>query len=201
MRARQVFSAYDQRERVGLEQFRYCPICGTELVLGEKGGRQRPACPGCGFVHFRNPYPGVVVLVERDGQVLLGKRSGGFGSGKWGLPQGYIEFDEDVFTAAIREVREETGYDVEIRSILSVVSNFLSPRLHTLAIVLLARVIGGEPCAADDLQALEWFPLLGPLPEMAFDADAHICERYHRTRLVGAPVDHEYAVPDPERAT
>ena len=57
---------------------------------------------------------------------------------------GFIEYDEDFLTAALREVKEETGLDVEIRSLLSVVSNFLSPRLHTLAIVLLARVVGGE---------------------------------------------------------
>jgi hypothetical protein len=76
-----------------------------------------------------------------------------------------------------------------------VVSNLLSPRLHTLAIVLLARVVGGELCAADDLDALAWFPLSGPpWPEMAFEADAHICERYYRTQLAGAPVDPGYAV-------
>ena len=117
-----------------------------------------------------------------------------YGAGEWGLPMGFIEADEDFLTAAIREVKEETGLDVEIRSILSVVSNFLSPRLHTLAIVLLARVGGGELCAADDLEDVAWFPLAGPLPEMAFEADAHICERYYQTRLEGAPVDPGYAV-------
>ena len=111
------------------------------------------------FVQFRNPSPGVVVLIEKDGQVLLGRRSGNYGAKKWGLPQGFIEFDEDFLTAAIREVKEEAGLDVEIRSIISVVSNFLSPRLHTLAIVLLARVVGGELCAADDLEAVAWFSL------------------------------------------
>ena len=173
---------------------RYCPFCGTQLASKEKGGKIRPACPNCGFVQFRNPYPGAVVLVERDGQVLLGKRAGNYGAGRWGLPMGFIEFDEDFLTGAIREVKEETGLDVEIRSILSVVSNFLSPRLHTLAIVMLARVVGGELCAADDLEAVEWFPLSGPLPEMAFEADTHICERYYRTQLAGAPVDPGYAV-------
>jgi ADP-ribose pyrophosphatase YjhB (NUDIX family) len=157
----------------------------------------RPTCPDCAFVQFRNPSTGVVVLIERDGQVLVGKRSGSFGSGKWCLPQGYIEFEEDFISAAIREVKEETGFDIEIRSILSVVSNFLSPRLHTLAIVLLARVTGGEPSAADDLEAVEWFPLSGPLPEMAFEADAHICERYYKTGVVGAPIDPDYAVAHP----
>jgi len=58
-------------------------------------------------------------------------------------------------------------------------SRFLSPRLHTLAIVLLACVVGGELHAADDLEAAAWVPLCGPLPEMAFEADAHICGRYH----------------------
>ena len=133
-------------------------------------------------------------MIEKDGQVLLGRRSGSYGAGKWGLSQGFIEFDEDFITATIREVKEETGLDVEIRSILSVISNLLSPRLHTLAIVLLARVVGGELFTADDLQAVEWFPLSGPLPEMAVEADTHICERYYRMQLEGAPVDPGYAV-------
>jgi ADP-ribose pyrophosphatase YjhB (NUDIX family) len=106
---------------------------------------------------------------------------------------GFIESDEDFLTAAIREVKEETNLDVEICSIISVVSNFLLPSLHTLAIILLARVVDGEPRAGDDLQTLEWVPLLGPLPEMAFEADAHIIERYGRTRLKGAPVDPDFA--------
>jgi ADP-ribose pyrophosphatase YjhB (NUDIX family) len=194
MQAKQVFSTHSGKEDGDLAQFRHCPFCGTELALKEKGGKQRPTCPNCGFVQFRNPVPGVVVLIEHEGTVLLGKRRGGFGAGMWGLPQGYIEFDEDFLTAAIREVKEETGLDVEIRSILNVVSNLFSPGLHTLAIVLLAGVVAGELCAGDDLETLEWFPLSGPLPEMAFEADEHIIERYHKTKLEeGLPVDPDYA--------
>jgi 8-oxo-dGTP diphosphatase len=193
MQAKQVFSTYSRQEDGDLVHFEYCPSCGTRLALVEKGGRQRPTCPNCRFVQFRNPSPGVVVLIEKDGQVLLGRRSGSYGAGQWGLPMGFIEYDEDYLSAAIREVKEETGLDVEIRSILSVVSNFLSPRLHTLAIILLARVVDGELCAGDDLDVVEWFPLAGPLPEMAFEADAHICERTYRTQLEGAPVDPGYA--------
>jgi 8-oxo-dGTP diphosphatase len=123
----------------------------------------------------------------------LGKRRGGFGKEKWGLPQGYIEFDEDFLTAAIREVKEETGLNVEIRSIINVVSNLLSPRLHTLAVVLLAGAVSGELCAGDDLETLEWVPLAGPLPEMAVEADEHIIERYRQTKLEwGLPVDPDF---------
>jgi ADP-ribose pyrophosphatase YjhB (NUDIX family) len=194
MQAKQVFSSYSGKDPDNLGQFKCCPFCGTGLVLKEKGGRQRPACPDCGFVQFRNPVPGVVVVIEKEGHVLLGKRRGGFGERKWGLPQGYIEFDEDFITAAIREVKEETGLDVQIRSILNVVSNRLSPRLHTLAIILLAGVVAGELCAGDDLETLEWIPLSGSLPEMAFEADEYIIRRCEKTKLEeGLPVDPDFA--------
>jgi 8-oxo-dGTP diphosphatase len=194
MQTKQVFSTYRGKADSSLGQFKYCPFCGTQLALKEKSDRTRPACPSCGFVQYRNPVPGVVVLIDQERCVLLGKRTGGFGVGKWGLPQGYIEFDEDFLSAAIREVKEETGLDVEIRSIINVVSNLLSPGLHTLAIVLLAGVVSGELCAAGDLETLEWVPLVEPLPEMAFEADEHIIERYRQAKLEwGLPVDPGFA--------
>ncbi len=194
MQVKQVFSTQSAQEDGGPSYYRYCPLCGTELALQEKGGKPRPACPNCRFVQFSNPLPGVVVLIEKEGHVLLGKRRGGFGREKWCLPQGYIEFDEDFLTAAIREVKEETGLDVEVRSIINVVSNLLSPGLHTLAIVLLAGVVAGELCACDDLETLEWVPLAGPLPQMAFEADEYIIERYRQTEHEwGLPVDPDFA--------
>jgi ADP-ribose pyrophosphatase YjhB (NUDIX family) len=193
MNAKQVFSAYVVSQAGESGRFDHCPLCATELALKEKGGRQRPSCPSCGFVQFRNPVPGVVVVIEKDGQVLLGKRRGGFGAGKWGLPQGYIEFDEDFLTAARREVKEETGLDVEICSILNVVSNFLSPALHTLAIILLARAVGGDLVAGDDLDTLAWVPLFGPLPDMAFEADERVIERCRKAGFEGLPVDRAFA--------
>ena len=194
MAIKQIFSAYKMTQNDPHDQFKYCPMCSTMLTPIERGGRPRPACPACGFVHFRNPMPGVVVVIEKDGKVLLGKRSGSFGTGKWGLPQGYIEFDEDYLTAAIREVKEETGLAIEIHSILNVVSNFLAPGVHTLAIILLAKVLDGAPTAGDDLETLAWFPLAGPLPDMAFEADTaiiqHVNQTQHQARL---PVDPDYA--------
>jgi len=197
MQPKQVF--FTEKWQAGIEKptaFIYCPTCKTPLISKENGGKSRPTCPSCGFTYFQNPSTGVVVLIEDEGRVLLGKRtSASFGAGKWCLPQGYIEFDDDFLTAAIREVKEETHLDVEIRTILSVVSNFLAPGLHTLVVVVLARVVAGEPHAGDDLDEVAWFPLTGPLPEIAFDADQHIIERYHQTRLDGAPVDPLFASP------
>ena len=191
---KQVFTTLSGRRDHDSERYNYCPTCGTELALQEKGGEQRPTCAVCGFVHYRNPRPGVVVVLERDGAVLLGRRKGGYGAGKWGLPQGYVEYGENFLGAAIREVKEETGLEVEIRSILNVVSNLLSPGLQTLAIVLLAGVTGGEQRAGDDLDALQWVPLPGPMPEMAFEADEQIIARIQTIGLRGGlPVDPRHA--------
>jgi 8-oxo-dGTP diphosphatase len=192
--AKQVFFTYDRNEEGDSALFKYCPMCATQLAQKENAGKQRPTCPSCGFVQFRNPVPGVVVVIDHEGYVLLGRRQGGYGEGKWGLPQGYIEFDEDFLSAAKREVKEETGLDVEIRSVLNVVSNLLSPRLHTLAIVLLASVVGGELRAGDDLETLEWVPISGQLPKMAFEADEYIIERYQTMKFKdGLPVDPDFA--------
>jgi hypothetical protein len=60
--------------------------------------------------------------------------------------------------------------------------------------VLLAHPVGGTLRAGDDIDKVEWFSLNGPLPEIAFEADQHIIERYTATRLEGAPVDPDYAV-------
>ena len=73
-----------------------------------------------------------------------------------------------------------------------VVFNLLSPRLHILAIALLAGIGARELCAGDGLEMLEWVPLSGPLPDMAFDE--WIIERYQQTELEEAlPVDPDFA--------
>ena len=194
MQVKQVFSSNNIKEHDIPGRYKYCPLCGIRLTLQEHGGRQRPSYPECSFIQFQNPVPGVVVLIENNNSILIGKRKGGYGKGKWGLPQGFIEFDEDFLTAGIREVKEETGLDVEIQSILNVVSNLLTPDLHTLAIILSARVIAGIPSAGDDLEALKWIPVSGPLPEMAFKADEQIIHRYQNMKCSERlPTDRDYA--------
>lgn len=196
MQPRQVFRSYPAQGIHDGIRYRFCPVCSTPLSAGGVDERGNRRCGACGFVDYKNPLPGVVVLILSGDRVLLGRRGPqSFQAGLWCLPGGFIEFAEDFLSAAIREVEEETGLRVEIRSILSVVSNFLSRSLHTLVVVLRAEVAGGELRPGDDLVELRWFPLEGPLPPMAFQADAHIIGRYGRTRLEGAPVDPEYAAP------
>jgi len=108
------------------------------------------------------------------------------------LPCGYVEFAEDYLTAAVREVKEETGLDVEVKALLSAVSNFFTPKIHTVVIVLLAWPQTTDLVPGDDADKVEWFTSSEPLPEMAFEADSHIIKRYFETKLRGAPIDPRY---------
>jgi ADP-ribose pyrophosphatase YjhB (NUDIX family) len=114
------------------------------------------------------------------------------GRGTWSLPSGYVEWEDDFLSTAIREAKEETGLDVEVESILNVVSSFVSPRFHFLSVYVVARVVGGELAASDDLEAVEWFPVKGPLPEMGFEEDLRVIELYEHG-FEGIPVDANYA--------
>lgn len=193
MKIKQIFSAYNFQANDGLKELKYCSNCGTECLLKDEGGRQRPICPKCGFVHYKNPSPAVSILVVDNDYVLLGKRApGSYEEGKWCLPCGFIEFNEDFLSAAIRETKEETGLDVNIESIIDVTFNFLSEKLHTLVVVFLASVIGGKPKAGDDISSLKWYPLTGPLPEMAFTADRHIIEKYFYNGIKGLAIETDF---------
>jgi ADP-ribose pyrophosphatase YjhB (NUDIX family) len=192
MKIKQVFDHYPQREKLA-DEFKYCPLCSTPLVKIKVGARARLSCPECGFIHHRNPAPSIGVLIADGEKVVLGRRRGHPGKGKWALPSGYIDFEEDFLTSAIREAREETGLDVEVCSIMNVVSSFVSPRFHFLCVYMFARVVGGYLRAGDDLETVDWFPLAGPLPEMGFQEDLALLEMYKLHGSDGLAIDPIFA--------
>jgi len=147
---------------------RYCPECGTAL---SRAGR-RPSCPACGYVHYRNPAVGVaVVLRDEAGRVLLGRRATGAYAGRWCIPCGYVEWDEDVRAAAIREFLEETGLRVTIGEVVAVHSNFHNPRQHTVGIWFAGLAPSGTLQPADgELDALAFVDPAQP-PPLAFPTD------------------------------
>ncbi|NLI12734.1 NUDIX hydrolase [Pelotomaculum propionicicum] len=157
------------------QRYFFCPKCGGVLAYKSYGDRDRLTCAGCQYIFYENPVVGVAVIVfDRDGRILLGKRNSSY-RGLWCIPCGYVEYDEDVFDAAVREFKEETNLEVKINRVFTVQSNFHNPESHTVGIWFLAEVAGGQLEARADLDEVAYFDLSDP-PPLAFPTDALVIE-------------------------
>jgi 8-oxo-dGTP diphosphatase len=72
----------------------------------------------CGTSHWQNPWPCANGIVVADNRVLLGRRAHAPWHGLWGSPGGFCELGEHPAETVVREVREETGVDVEVTGYL-----------------------------------------------------------------------------------
>jgi 8-oxo-dGTP diphosphatase len=106
------------------------------------------------------PLVGVGAIIVRDGHVLLVRRGNEPLKGHWTLPGGMLEVGEALTTGVVREVREETGLDVEPVELIELLDRIHHEgdrvRYHFVIADYLCRVTGGELQAASDAEAVRW---------------------------------------------
>jgi ADP-ribose pyrophosphatase YjhB (NUDIX family) len=147
----------------------FCSRCGGPLNFGFVDGenRERLACSNCGFVAYVNPRLVVSTIpVTDDGRVVLLRRGIEPGKGWWAQPGGFLEVDETVTEAAVRETFEETGLVVKPGEIIG-----LYTRLEAAVVVLAfeAQVVSGEFRTNPEALEIEAFaPEDIPWPNIAF---------------------------------
>lgn len=122
---------------------------------------------------YHYPRPAVTVdaiLVSPERKVLLIERGREPYLGKWALPGGFIDMDEELEVACRRELEEETGIRIgEMKQFRAFGGVHRDPRHRTISVLfyaftddeLIAR-------AGDDASNANWFPI-NNLPELAFD--------------------------------
>jgi 8-oxo-dGTP diphosphatase len=106
------------------------------------------------------PHVGVGAVVVQDSRVLLVRRGTEPLKGHWTLPGGLLEVGEALTAGVIREVREETGLDVEPIELIELLDRIYHEgdrvRYHYVIADYLCRVTGGELSAASDADAVRW---------------------------------------------
>ncbi len=115
----------------------------------------------------KNPLPTVDIIIEyENGIVLIERKNPPYG---WAIPGGFVEYNENLESAALREAKEETNLNVfNLKQFHAYSAPERDPRGHTIANVFIAQG-RGEIRAASDAEKAEVF-FEETLPEkIAFD--------------------------------
>lgn len=82
-------------------------------------------------------------VIEKNNKILMVQEGLDFCYGQWNYPAGHVDEFENITEAAIREAKEETGFDVKLTSVLPICETKAKDETHII-IRFVAEVIGGE---------------------------------------------------------
>lgn len=103
------------------------------------------------------PGVGVGVCVRKDGKVLIGKRKGGLMPGTWAFPGGKLDLNEELEACAIREIKEETGIEIENIRFAAFTNDIAKEAgMHYLTLFYVADWKVGEPQVLEPEKCEEW---------------------------------------------
>jgi 8-oxo-dGTP diphosphatase len=126
------------------------------------------------------------IVVRRTGSIVLIKRKRPPYEGYWALPGGLVEYGETVEEAVVREVKEETGLEVDVKGLVGVYSKpDRDPRGHVISIAFLVVEVGGELRGSEETEVGEFYAI----PErLAFDHKDILREGLELARRIGIEV-------------
>lgn len=118
---------------------------------------------------LKSPKITVDGIIIKDDEILLIKRKNEPFKDKWALPGGFVEYNETVEDAVIREIFEETGLQTNIVKIIGVYSDpKRDPRGHIITLAYLLKIKKGDIISGDDASDVRFFSL-NKLPLLSFD--------------------------------
>ena len=119
----------------------------------------------CNETGYQTPKLDTRAAVFRDNQILLVKEAG-----KWSLPGGWVDVNQSVYSNAVKEVKEESGFDVVPSRLIAVQDrnkhNHPPYAYGICKIFVLCELLGGEFVANAETNECAFFPL-NALPQLA----------------------------------
>ena len=122
-----------------------------------------------------HPVVGVGAVVVRDGKALIVKRAHEPRKGEWSLPGGLLELGESLQDAARREIKEETGLDIDVGPVIETFDRVHRDdqgriRYHFVIVDLVGWPHEGEAVPGSDAEAVAW---VTPDQIDAYQVNAH----------------------------
>lgn len=100
--------------------YKFCPLCGSQLSLRSEDHTNRKFCPNCHWVFYPRAAAAVGAIIVQADQVLLVQRAREPYKGTWMFPAGFIDYGEHPTDTLKREVHEEVGLEVTASKLIDV---------------------------------------------------------------------------------
>jgi len=166
----------------------YCPRCGSNNfnILNEKAKK----CDDCNFVFYVNPAAATAAIIRnKKGEVLFTRRAQNPSKGMLDLPGGFVDHNESVEDALIREIKEELNLEVKSLSYWKSFPNeYLYGGLiyYTVDMIYFCEVESFENISAfDDIDAYEFLtPSLDMVEQIGLPSIQQVVKQYIENEII-----------------
>jgi len=156
----------------------YCPNCGSKITRKKIEDRVRDYCNECNKIFYDNPLPVVsAITVNKNREILLVLRDRDPYAGKWCLPSGFVELNESIEKAVIRELKEETDLTGKVLRLIDTNSRYNKIYGDLIWVTFEISKTSGKIYPGDDARDAKYFPIK-EIPKLAFHANRRAVKRF-----------------------
>lgn len=175
---------------------KFCTQCGqaVQRQIPPNDQRERYVCKACGEIHYHNPKNVVGTIPIWNQQILLCRRAIEPRKNYWTLPAGFLELDETTAEGAVRETLEETGAEVDVHGLFTLLNVPHIGQIHWFYIASM-RSADFSPTTSESTAVALFSEADIPWDELAFLTVTTSLRQYFSDRAAGKDLLTPHLVP------